>query len=350
MRRALLLPLVAYPALASACMWDMDTLQEEASLGKDFISTIVGRFPRNPPLYFQMRRDRILAKANKTPEDYDDLAVAYERLGDSLSAIKWIDRKPHGNSTVEYRTHANRGTFLFHAYLHGELGKDSALKALSELETALKINPEAHFGRERVQIRLMKALLNPPDFYDPDKDALKGAEGYAGIIRLGSGWESPDVFRALATDLGDYRESHPRLGAVATLAIDRAEELEKAGKKGKLDFYMISGAQQGFVAEDTRQEFVRLRKEADDWQARRTTFMLERLKTGRHPDTDPTFWEGWVDGPKPEIHGNWFLNRWGYPWYLVLGVGAILLTIVLVPLGICYWLIRLIVRAFRKSK
>ncbi len=303
-------------------MWDTDTLAEEASLGKDFIATITGRFPRNPPLYFKMRRDRILAKAVKTPEDYDDLAVASERLGDSLAAIKWINKKPHGGPEVEYRTHANRGTFLVHAYLKGKLGRSAAEKGLQELETAVKINPDAHFGRERVQIRLVKEFLDPSDYFEADEDKLKGAEGYAGIVRLGSGWESPDVFLAMAVDLAAYRYTRPRMGAIAALAVLRAHELESSDHKAHLNVMdqMLEGGQSQDLESNTKAEYIRLRADANAWQARRTAFMEERLKLGRHPDTDPTFWKGWVDGPRPEIHHDWILDTFGRPvaWYVLL--------------------------------
>jgi hypothetical protein len=44
-----------------------------------------------------------------------------------------------------------------------------------------------------------------------------------------------------------------------------------------------------------------LRAAADRWQAQRTAFMVARLKTGRHPDTDPSFWNGWQDTPLPPL-------------------------------------------------
>ena len=47
--------------------------------------------------------------------------------------------------------------------------------------------------------------------------------------------------------------------------------------------------------------FVNLRAEADTWQKARTEFMLERLNAGRHPDTDPEFWRGYVESPAPGL-------------------------------------------------
>lgn len=324
-------------SIARPCMWDTDTLKEEASLGKDYLATIVGRFPRNPPLYFEMRRDRILKAGPRKPSDFDDLAVAYERLGDSLTALKWIDRKPRGGTSDDrYRTFANRGTFLVHAWLAGKRPYASGVEGLRNLEAAVKINPNAHFGREWAQILLVKALLHG-GYYE---DAGDGGEalGIAGIIRLGSGWESPDAFRALATALG-----HQRLGAFAKMAIFRAQELEKAGRKGRLDFgsdEMVAGAQIGTLEYDTREEYDRLRALSDEWQRRRTKFMLARLEKGRHPDTDPHFWDGWDDQPKIAIERPWRLHFAGMyllsPWWLLCPAGCV--TLPAVALG--GWLVR----------
>ena len=42
----------------------------------------------------------------------------------------------------------------------------------------------------------------------------------------------------------------------------------------------------------------KLRIQADGWHKQRTAYMLERLEQGRHPDTDPTFWNQWQE-PAP---------------------------------------------------
>ncbi len=47
--------------------------------------------------------------------------------------------------------------------------------------------------------------------------------------------------------------------------------------------------------------YPKLRAEADAWQAARTAFMMRRLQEGRHPDTDPRFWDGYAEAPAPGL-------------------------------------------------
>ena len=46
---------------------------------------------------------------------------------------------------------------------------------------------------------------------------------------------------------------------------------------------------------------LKLRAEADAWQAARTAFMMKRLNEGRHPDTDLEFWNGYTEKPAPGL-------------------------------------------------
>ncbi len=59
-----------------------------------------------------------------------------------------------------------------------------------------------------------------------------------------------------------------------------------------------------------------LRADAEDYQTRRTAYMMQRLQAGRHPDTDKNFWNEWRDTapPSPEImHTIWFQKPWLRP-------------------------------------
>ena len=85
----LLLAFALHAASAHACLNDRDTLAEEIRGLPDVTAIITGRFERNPPLYYQMRIDRLareiparhghetLANPN-TLNDCDDMAVALD--------------------------------------------------------------------------------------------------------------------------------------------------------------------------------------------------------------------------------------------------------------------------------
>jgi len=65
----------------------------------------------------------------------------------------------------EHRHLANLGTFHAHRWLRaGADRKDTAdlRRARALLERAIALNPDAHFGREKYQLKAVKWLLNPP--------------------------------------------------------------------------------------------------------------------------------------------------------------------------------------------
>lgn len=127
---AALLLLVFSSRAAFGCIndRDSDTLAQQGQQLPDVVRVITGRFERNPPLYFQMRIARVTKELQKTPANlplYDDIAVAYDRLGKDDDAISWMNRKKlqlTKSSTrtnakspafkeATYRYYANNGTF-----------------------------------------------------------------------------------------------------------------------------------------------------------------------------------------------------------------------------------------------
>jgi tetratricopeptide (TPR) repeat protein len=95
-----------------------------------------------------------LRKLQSDPDNlsyYDDLAVAYEKTGRRAKAIETIlvkDKKRPGL----YETESNLGTFLM---LDGKLEE-----GLKHIDVALRINPDAHFGREKYQKKLAEYVIS----------------------------------------------------------------------------------------------------------------------------------------------------------------------------------------------
>lgn len=158
-----LFPLIAGTSISVTlpCIWDSDTLADEVRGLPGAQDLVTGRWFRHGKAYYQKRIETLPARIEEHPDElelYDDLAVAYERLRDRDAAIAVMRKKKKAldrhtaDDTIKldqlYRYHANLGTFYAHK---GEFDK-----ALQELETAVKINPAAHFGRERYQIDLIR--------------------------------------------------------------------------------------------------------------------------------------------------------------------------------------------------
>ncbi len=318
---------------ARACMWDYDTLAMEAKGLPDVVQIISGRFERNPTLYYEMRLARV-TKELQTHSDnlalYDDAGVACDRLGRDDEALHWmmkkrarLDKLPKNASDSNdhlYRYYANIGTFRVHRWLKQGADKKrlkEVEQARAEIAKAIQINPNAHFGREKVQLAVMEWMLNPdaPNDGKPnllvenlnrdnfEKDAVKGL---LGLIALGNAWESVDIFAALGSLLEQHEQGKGTVGYLAKL---RAAELIEQGKgslafteKGEALKQKLGLTESKSMQKETVWEgFPKLRQAADDWHAHRTEYMMARLTRGEHPDTHPNFWNEYHEIPPLEL-------------------------------------------------
>src|SRR5205823_3773549 len=79
------------PGIGRACLWDFDTLAMERARFPTALEVITGKFLRHSPEFYEWRiRDR-LAKLERDPHNLaylDDLAVAYDKLGQHDKAIE----------------------------------------------------------------------------------------------------------------------------------------------------------------------------------------------------------------------------------------------------------------------
>ncbi len=153
MRRMLAcLLILLIPRPAAGCLWDFDTLLAERKKFPTVLELITGKFIRHSPEFYHWRiRDR-QAKLKADPTNrayYDDLAVAYDKVGQQDKAIEVILAKDQVEPGL-YETEANLGTFLIHAGKYEE--------GLQHIRKAIEINPDAHFGREKYQVLLVEYL------------------------------------------------------------------------------------------------------------------------------------------------------------------------------------------------
>lgn len=351
-----------------ACLWDRDTFAMEARGRLEVVETAVGWFDRFPPEYYRMRLDRVTPEIAADPKRldlYDDAAVACDRLGRHAEAVGWMEKKgaamqalpPAEAQDHRYRMLANLGVFHTHLWLKNadrEIPSPLLDRAIQDVEAALQINPNAHFGRERAHLALLlwwkagvKALVQ--DHAMPEAglgaahsfDELAGddlktdfVKGFCGLIQMGSAQDSVDVHALLAMKLGFGRpasESHHslaylvclRLGELAldqrtavhpllmhetkwkqfvaglpTGAADRTSSVEDIGKTLLRYASHFEGSQDPSII---ARYFHEARSAAVRRQADKTAFMLAQFKEGRHPDTHPDFWSGWQEPALPPI-------------------------------------------------
>jgi len=240
--------------VAWACLNDRDSQNSHYAPGA--IEATIGWYEVNPPLYYRMRIDRIERKTTLAAQDYDDAAVAWDRLGDDDKAIDWMKRKtvawekgkitefsrtekvdPLSTVRIDdqtyfrYSTQANWGTFLIHKWIKRGMKIDEigqAEESLAKLNEAVTINPEAHSEREWAQISMVKWLISEKkeptgeiadEFRSGNRKTLAGL---AGLVILGNAWESVDVFIPLQEKTVAARE-------VRLFAYFREQELRGMG-------------------------------------------------------------------------------------------------------------------------
>jgi hypothetical protein len=295
------------------CLWDRDTIDDELRGLPEARVLVTGRWFRHGPAYYQTRIARLPGHLEANPIDlaaYDDLGVAHERLGDREAAMRVMARKAEAlarkpNEEHQYRYHANLGTFLAHA---GRLDE-----ALLHLEQAVRINPDAHFGRERYQIdaiRYVRLARRDPEVWkehniltfagyrlgngitatsngDRKLDWKSAYTGIAGMLRFG-GLEGAELYRCLG-DLFWTREDlnlawwcymravdkeHPARMQIE-LAIHRIEEHWRQG-----------GAQSPPRAED----FEAVKANGEAWLARFHAEEATAIERGEDPGEPETLW------------------------------------------------------------
>jgi hypothetical protein len=379
---------------AVACLWDSDTPREEAENNPEAYKAVIGWFNRYPKAYYQARLERVRKTVETNPTDlalYDDAGVACDRLGDSTAAIGWMEKKKQQLDKLDktsplykehqYRYLANLGTF----YAHRWIGSGADRNAMSDMTVgreliaqAIALNPDAHFGRERVQLQAMDWIISPPvppeghvqsmmrnekavDYVDimgylianlsddqhqplsPRKvasDFKADATGLAGLIILGNAWESFDVHYALALSLIGSSDSW-----LEPLAWARVRELAQKESRVSLhplvtnqdqaqalipDKLLFIQGKREHISTESKQMMSAWYPQAKAATAERNqaweTYLTTRLDQGKHPDTDPDFWKQWREPRLPYPPMTMALGERGFReryYFVIFGTIAV---------------------------
>ena len=313
-------------AAMTPCLWDSDTLDTELRGLPDAYDLVVGRWHRHSDRYYLDRVTRLGSAAELTLAECDDLAVAYEHLGDRDAAVGVMAQKARmlsdePDTEHQYRYHANLGTFHAHTGRYDD--------AVAELRAAVAINPDAHFGRENFQIELIEyvaaAKADPQLWrrfsflrhagyqirahigvdglrFSPDAsrdwgedwrgerqlDWGKAYKAVGGMLRFG-GLEGPELYRSLAELF--LAKQHLNL---AWWALERAVErghpaadLLRAGQRGIEEHWQEARKIQGRgPLPPTRLEVDAARARADAWVAAFQQAEVAALDRGEVVHTD----------------------------------------------------------------
>ncbi len=341
-RRAALLLVLALASGARACYNDRDTEIRERASPPEVLRALTGAFVRLPDAYYLDRIARLRAKTAPTNSERDDLAVAYGRLGREREGLAALAGATPKTPDEHYRLRANRGTLLAHLALRR---RDRAMLARAEddVAEALRIDPKAHFGREGVQLSVIRwargVLANPargsagPETLGTFLGGARNSEpqatarALAGLVELGGAWESPDVVAAIGALLPRVEEAEGSTHLLRRLDLDRAgayarlryAELLASGREpfhpdagkdvatettsdGRAVFERTIIADGGALGAETarfERDFRAERAAAEGATRARAAYLERGLKAGRHPDTDLAFWKGWHEPNAP---------------------------------------------------
>ncbi len=366
------LTLVAVSAIGNACYNDSDTYLTELRDNLDLTNAIIGRFTLYTPSYYKKRIEIQKGFLKENPnnlEAYDNISVAYDRIGDSENALKWIhEKRKHlvdAPPLQLYSTEANEGTFLIVRWIRGHKTGDvtDAVEAEKHIAKALEINPNAHFGREFAQLYCIQAMIEAGkrDHWQGEftRDLIAIADskhvdhkklryGIAGMMVLGAAWNMPVLIQAMA-------ELVPEEGQLAALC------------KAKLRYMPQSDDR--FIGEELTKEYPitarsslhgrdrsvidDLLKNGTEFQAKRQEWIDQQVAKGIHPDLGKDIWAGFTDVPpvpKEKLADSTVFSRIGtfvFNWaFQTLGCCCF------IPIIAIYILIKRLINdaAFRKSQ
>ncbi len=333
-------------AQAVACLWDYDTLKMERSQFPTALELITGKFLRHSSEYYHWRiKDRI-ARLQREPKNlalYDDLAVAYDKVSLHDKAIETILKKENLKPGL-YETYANLGTFYIHS---GQLEK-----GLEQIKRAIKINPDAHFGREVYQQLLVQYVLEirksgrielplsptnrngvlkrsfanfvlnrrkPSD--GVDKELARAVKGILGMMRFGK-FDSPILLEALGDLLGEQGKrgdrrngGAKRLGARAYLkASHEVRDSEARGNYRRLATQTLMlqsdrGAPKSLSLARLETRFDSELVQAREWYAELESDEKQWVASGA--DVDSEFSRKYYEEPTLALKEPWSLFRIG---------------------------------------
>ena len=385
-----LIALVILSRVGHACLWDSDTLEMERSRFPSVLELITGKFRRHSKEFYEWRiKDRLArleaASATGKPALYDDLAVAYEKTGQTDRAIE-VALELEELFPGRYETAANLGTFYIH---NGEFDR-----GLELIDRALEINPDAHFGRERYQKllveyvqanmteRQLKLPISSDDgsgFYPEgfaaflleaeginvienreaaDEEFDKARTGVLGMMRFGN-FDSPVLLEVLADLLSESTEDKDAK-LLAARALLRASELTsgdvrleyRARAKSALTMQLSASAVEykntnEINLKEVENQFAGELADAENWFADLQADELRWMEEGKNPEDE--FLAKYHSAPStvsPPVPPPNLTERISTNGQIVI----LIAVVAFIPVVICVVVVIAIVRLFLKRR
>jgi tetratricopeptide (TPR) repeat protein len=304
---------ICLSVVSCACYNDNDTYLTELRDNLDITNAIIGRFTLYPESYYKKRieiQKTILKKDPNNLDAYDNISVAYDRIGDGENALKWItEKRKHLTNAPKlhlYSTEANEGTFLIVRWIRGHKKGDlkDAIEAEKHIAKALEINPDAHFGREFSQLYCIRAMIMAGKDTDDwekyftqdllviaDKDHIdrkKLRYGIAGMMVLGAAWNAPVFIQAIAELVPD----EPQIAELCKTKVG----LLANGNKAIVEKYPIVPSTE--LHEADYEVISELISNGEEYQTSQKEWILNQVVNGKHTDLGHDMWKGYKEVPQ----------------------------------------------------
>ncbi len=284
------------PQTTDACGWDYETYHAEAESLPCVHDATLGLWPRHTEEYDRARIDAFdtaLSWAPHWTEALDAKALSQIRLGELEAAEQTLQHRLEVAPDA-YGSHANLGTLYTFT---GDWGR-----ALQHIDRAMEIEPQAHFGREKVHRQLvafMQRVAADPDVGKTenflgitfeDDGRIKGSpeafeaaglgpqtfDALVSMITVYGGEGLPELYLALGEALslhGDLRLAYTAYKRAEELGHPRKADLVRwqAAALEALEAARADNADGEYVGIDaayrkTRREARRLRKTYARWE------------------------------------------------------------------------------------
>jgi tetratricopeptide (TPR) repeat protein len=223
-----LLVLLGSIAVASACIWDATTLEEERTRRPDLAEVILNT--NRPPAKTAsiLKRIAALNASQRTNEVnwWNDLAGAHLRLGRAEEAVKLLEPVV-ARFADDYGMNANLGT------AHHLAG--NYVEAEKYIRRGLEINPKAHFGLERYHLALLQYLVRDGEF--------KRRHVFVDEWTIPFLLEAPEYFSRIGPDKTPILTNRPVAVAASTNAESQLAPRSDDRRRSKIEKELADGAE-----------------------------------------------------------------------------------------------------------